>query len=61
MEFLPIIALLAVSLLALFVIGAVMEPRAARAVTPRAVWATVRRGNAMLAPTTPYQQFARRS
>ncbi len=59
MEFLPLAGLLVASLLALFVTGTFAQPRAARGLTPRALWSTVVAGNDVLAPTTPYQQFAR--
>jgi len=65
MEFLPIAILLAASLLTLFVTGLFAQPHAERAtvrtLTPRALWSTVHRGNDVLAPTTPYGEFARRT
>ncbi len=64
MEFLSVAILLVAPLLALYVTGVFTQPAAdraaARALTPRAVWSTVVRGNEVLAPSTPYSEYARR-
>lgn len=64
MEFLLIALMLVTPLFALFAIGRGTQPSTEQAglgeLTPRAIWSTVVRGNEMVAPTTPYGEFARR-
>ena len=66
MEFLSTIAVALVVVapfIALFVTGRLVQPRAERLpltdLSSREIWSAVRRGNDLLAPTTPYEEYAR--